>query len=184
MNTWKRVEPTIKMKIDYHEVVIKTFQLPNNNLATRATFFSETARAAGVIAITTDNKVIVGHQFRPGPEKMMIEIPGGGVGTSEDPEKAAVRELLEETGYTAGKTSFLGAFHRDAYVNGTWYYYLAMDCRPTHSQTLDHDEFIDLELMSITDFLASAKRGDMTDPFAVLAAYDKLKELQKKEKKR
>ena len=67
------------MKIDYHEVVIKTFRLPDDNLATRATFLAENTRAAGVIALTADNKVIVGHQFRPGPEKMMIEIPGGGV---------------------------------------------------------------------------------------------------------
>jgi ADP-ribose pyrophosphatase len=180
MKPWKRIEPTIKTKIDYHEVIIKLFELPDGKTATRATFLGEGGRAAGVIAVTTDNKIIVGHQFRPGPEKMMIEIPGGYVDDGEDPEQAAIRELREETGYVAGNVTSLGAFPKDAYVNGTWYYYLATDCELTHDQALDHDEFVDLELMSIEDFIANAKKGNMTDPFAVLAAYDQLKELQEK----
>lgn len=181
LNAWKRIEPTIKTKIDYHPVIVKTFELPDNKIATRTTFLAEDMRAAGVIAVTKDKKVIVGHQFRPGPEKIMCEIPGGYVDEGEDPEAAARRELTEETGYVAGKIEALGVFGRDSYVNGTWYYYLATECQMTHDQALDHDEFIDLELMSIEDFIANAKRGNMTDPFAVLAAYDQLKELQKGE---
>jgi len=180
MKSWKRIEPTIKTKIDYHEVIIKLFELPDGKTATRATFLGEGRRAAGVIAVTTDNKVIVGHQFRPGPERVMIEIPGGYVDDGEDPEKAAARELIEETGYIAGAVTPLGVFPKDAYVNGTWYYYLATGCTLLRDQALDHDEFVDLELMSIEDFIANAKKGNMTDPFAVLAAYDQLKELQEK----
>lgn len=181
MQPWRRIEPTINTKIDYQTVTIKTFQLPDGKLATRATFLNEGRRSAGVIAVTVDNMVIVGRQFRPGPEKVMLELPGGYVDEDEDSEEAAKRELLEETGYIAGKTTFIGAFPRDAYVNGTWYYYLATDCRASSSQTLDHDEFIDLKLMSIKDFIINAKKGNMTDPFAVLAAYEDLLKLSKED---
>ena len=182
MQPWKRVEPTIKTKIDYQEVTVKTFELPDGQLVTRAIFQYEGMRAAGVIAVTNDKKVIVGRQFRPGPEKVMLEIPGGYVDEGEDPEKAAQRELLEETGHSAKAMTFLGAFNRDAYMNGVWYYYLATGCEPTHDQALDGDEFIDLEYISIDDFLTNAKKGNMTDPFAVLAAQDRLLQIQKEEK--
>lgn len=180
MTSWQRIEPTINTKIDYHPVVIKTFRLPDGAIATRATFLSESMRAAGVIAITKDKKVIVGRQFRPGPEREMWEIPGGYVDENEDPESAARRELLEETGYVPGTMLALGEFIRDSYINGRWYYFLATDCELASERALgDKDEFIDVELISIGEFIANAKQSKMTDSVAVLAAYDQLQELQK-----
>jgi ADP-ribose pyrophosphatase len=181
MKRWKKVEPTVITKIDYQNVIVKTFTLPNNDIVTRATFFSEGHRAAGTIAVTKDKKIIVAKQYRPGPEKILEELPGGFVDAGEEPEAAARRELLEETGYTPGSMIFLGEFPRDAYVNGTWYYFLALDCEHIASQALEDDEFVTYELRSIEDFLDNAKKGNMTDPGAVLAAYEKLKQLQKED---
>ena len=178
MQSWKRIDPTIVTKIDYHNVVVKTFELPNGEITTRATFLGEGRRAAGVVAITKDNKVVVAKQFRPGPEKIMYEIPGGWVDDGEEPEAAARRELLEETGYSASEVTPLGIFGRDSAINGSWYYYLATGCERTHDQSLDSDEFVDIELVTIDDFLKNAKSGNMTDPFAVLGAYDELMKLK------
>src|SRR5581483_5446424 len=92
---WKRVEPTIVTKIDYRHVVVKTFEVPGKDKKlTIATFLSEGKQAAAVIALTKDKKVVVARQFRHGPEKIMDEIPGGGVEPGEDPEAGARRELL------------------------------------------------------------------------------------------
>jgi ADP-ribose pyrophosphatase len=181
MKPWQRIEPTVRTKIDYHDVIVKTFRLPDDTITTRATFLAEDRRAAGVIAVTKDHKVVVARQFRPGPEQIMDDIPGGYVDAGEEPEIAARRELLEETGYKPGTFTFLGEFGRDAYVNGRWYYYLATDCEKVSEQSLDDDEFISVELRSIPEFIDTAKRGGMSDPFAVLAAYDQLIEIQKQE---
>jgi ADP-ribose pyrophosphatase len=55
---------------------------------------------ASVVALK-GNKVIMVRQFRPSLGRKTLEIPGGKVDAGEDPEKAAIRELEEETGYRA-----------------------------------------------------------------------------------
>lgn len=178
MDRWKRIDPTVITKIDYREVVVKTFKTPDDTVEVRATFLSEETRCAGVIAITDDNQVVIARQFRPGPERVMDEIPGGGVEEGEDPEAAARRELLEETGYQPTEMEFLGEFSRDAYMNGRWFYYLATGCRKVAHQSLDPNEFVGISLVSIETLISNAKQDRMTDVAAVLAAYDRLKELE------
>jgi hypothetical protein len=68
--------------------------------------------------------------------------------------------------------------YRDAYINGTWFYYLATDCQAdSNGQSLDKDEQIDPVLISIEQLIKNALAGRMTDPFAVFLAYERLKTL-------
>jgi ADP-ribose pyrophosphatase len=177
---WRRVEPTIVTKVDHRYVVVKTFIVPGTNKRfTFATYQPEGARAAGVVALTPENKVIVARQFRQGPEQVMDEIPGGKVDEGEDPQVAAQRELLEETGYAAGKMQLLGTNYGSAYNNGIWFYYLATGCTLSpDGPNSDENEPIEVKLISISALLRNAKRGGTTDPAAILMAYDKLKALE------
>lgn len=177
---WKRIEPTVVIKNDYRHVVIKTFRVPESgNTKTIATWGSEGGRSAAVIALTKDNRVIISRQYRPGPERIMDEIPGGRVDDNEDPEVGAKRELQEETGYVPGEFELLGMSSRDAYINSDTYYYLATNCELAASgQHLDEDEEVEVVLMTIDEFIKNAKDDNMSDPAAVLLAYDRLQELQ------
>lgn len=67
-----------------------------------------------IIAVTPDDCLLFVEQFRPAIECMTIEMPAGLVGdvaTSADESAvdAARRELIEETGYSAGRIEFLMA---------------------------------------------------------------------------
>jgi ADP-ribose pyrophosphatase len=60
----------------------------------------------GIIAITPDNKLLLVEQHRAPVDQRVIELPAGLVGDvagneSESISTAAIRELEEETGYTA-----------------------------------------------------------------------------------
>jgi ADP-ribose pyrophosphatase len=62
--------------------------------------------AAGIVAITDDDKVVLVEQFRPPVGQSLIELPAGLAGDIVGAEEeslliAAQRELLEETGYIA-----------------------------------------------------------------------------------
>ena len=50
--------------------------------------------------ITKEKKLILVEQRRAGTFEMTLESPGGVIDPGEDPKRAALRELEEETGYT------------------------------------------------------------------------------------
>jgi len=186
MKPWKRIEPTEVTAVGYRTVVSKTFVLNNGKTFDFQTNDVEGREYAGVVALTKDNRVLIARQFRPGPEKIMEEIPGGYV----DPEDkgdicaAAARELEEETGYKPGKIIYLGKVYKDCYNNAVWHYCLATDCAPNkQGQALEATEDVEVDIISIKQFLANAREGRMTDPGAVLLAYETLSRLAQAQSK-
>ena len=181
MQPWKRVEPTSFVKTAFRGITTKSFQMPDGSVRQYDVFDEDGIQHACVIALTSDNQVIIAEQFRPGPEKLMQEIPGGTIDPDESPLTAVTRELLEETCYAPGTIEPLGVGYKDAYMNASWHYFLARNCVAVdQEQRLGAGEYVNIRLISIDEFLENAKNGCMTDGDAVLLAYDKLMELKGK----
>jgi ADP-ribose pyrophosphatase len=182
MKAWKRVEPTTVTKVGWRKITSKTFVMSSGETTVFDTLHSDGQEFAGVLGLTNDNKVIIARQFRPGPELVMEELPGGFVDAGETPEQSARREFLEETGYEVGSMRYLGKFYKDTYMNATWHAFLALDCVLRAPQKLEaEEEDIEIATISIEQLLKNAKTGKMTDAVAVLLAYDTLKEIQETE---
>ncbi len=66
-----------------------------------------------ILPILNDNQVCLIRNFRLAVNQPLLELPAGTLEPGEAPLHCAERELIEETGYTAGKlealTSFLAA---------------------------------------------------------------------------
>ena len=60
-----------------------------------------------MVGVTPAGNVILERQFRPPVGRDVIELPAGLVESDEAMEVAAKRELIEETGWSAGKLEFL-----------------------------------------------------------------------------
>ncbi|HSX36049.1 MAG TPA: NUDIX hydrolase [Patescibacteria group bacterium] len=179
MKPWTRIDPTAVNKLSYRTIIAKTFRLPDGSIREFGTKDEEGSEAVGVIALTESNQVVIVRLFRPGPEQVMEEIPGGGMEAGETPLQAAARELQEETGYQ-GTFTYLGEVKYDAYTNTRRHYVMATGCaRTTTGQKLDHEErSLEVVMISIETLIANARAGRMTDPGAVLLAYDILRKMQ------
>lgn len=178
MKPWKRVEPTEVTKVGWRKITTKTFQMPDGEITTFDTLHPDGQEFAAIIAITKDKKVVITRQFRPGPELVMEELPGGFVDPGESPEDSAIRELLEETGYGVGSVKYLGSIHKDTYMNATWHVLLATGCEKTAEPEHGYTEHIDIDLISIDQLITNAKTDRMTDHAAILLAYDDLMKLK------
>ncbi len=115
-----------------------------------------------VVALTDDEEgrrcFIMVRQFRHGSMRVSLEFPGGVVDPGEDPEPAVLRELREETGYEAETLELLGSVNPNpAFMNNRCYTYLAESTRLVASLDLDHDEYIEVELVPLEDLLAGRR---------------------------
>src|SRR6056297_870490 len=90
---------------------------------------------------------IMVEQFRHGSGKVTFEFPAGPIDPGEEPQRAAERELLEETGYTAGSLVALGNVSPNpAFMNNRVHVFLANDLVWHKEQELDENEQIHTHL--------------------------------------
>jgi ADP-ribose pyrophosphatase len=156
---WTKLSET-PFKAGFRRMLTRTFALPNGNVDD-FTIKDERASVC-VLALTDKQEVILAKQFRPGPEEVLLELPGGGLEEGETTTEAAARELLEETGY-AGDLQHVTTCLDCGYSNMRRECFVATNCKKIAEQHLDDEEFIDVELMSLPDFRTHLRSGMLTD---------------------
>lgn len=127
-----------------------------------------------VIPLTEDDQVLMIRQYRHGTSEVSLEIPGGMVEpTDGSPREAAVRELIEETGYRAGRIDPIGAIAPNpAIQNNICHSFLAtdLDIAPG-GMDRGHDgteeiEVVRIPLIEVPDLI---RQGAITHALVVVA---------------
>ncbi len=67
--------------------------------------------AAAVIPLLPGGRVLLVRQFRPAAGRITLEVPAGKLEPGETPKESIRRELIEETGYRAGKIRHLRSYY-------------------------------------------------------------------------
>lgn len=156
----------INLKVD--EVL-----LPNGRSSKRELI--EHPGAVALVAITVENKLVLVEQYRKALERNIIEIPAGKIEKGEDPAYTAMRELEEETGYTAERLELIQSFSTSpGFADEVIHVYAAIGLKKSESgAVLDEDEFV--ELMEVTieeaeEMMKDNRIYDAKTAFAVLWA--------------
>ena len=145
---------TISLRVD-------TVEIPNRGYKKRE--IVEHNGAVGIIAITRENKVVLVKQYRKAIEKELWEIPAGKIEPGENPKESAIRELKEETGYSAQSIKLLHKFYTSAgFSNQKIYIYLAENLT-SGSQDFDDDEFIETKEFSLNEVYDMIYNNDIED---------------------
>jgi ADP-ribose pyrophosphatase len=135
-------------------------------------FIIEPFNWVNVIAVTSGREVVLVEQYRHGIDGITLEIPGGIIDEGEQPEAAARRELLEETGYEADSWKLLGInAPNPAIQNNLCYTFLAEPARPVAAQNLDHTEEIGIHLYHLDHIAELIKEGKINHALVIAAFY-------------
>jgi len=116
-----------------------------------------------VIPVTEDNEIYLVKQFRYPFRTVTREVPAGKLEKGEDHAECGRRELLEETGCTCSEYIYLGEMlPTPAYNTEVTYMYLARGLSFS-KQSLDADEFLDVEKIPLTKAVKLVMDGTLRD---------------------
>jgi ADP-ribose pyrophosphatase len=117
-------------------------QLPNGGEAARE--YIVHPGAAVVVALLDDGRLVMERQYRYPLGRAVIEFPAGKLDAGEPSKRCAVRELREETGYSAAEWAFAGTMHNAiAYSTEHIDIWFARGLT-LGAQHLDDEEFLDV----------------------------------------
>ena len=180
MEKWKTINSNYIIQRPWATLRVDKLEMPNGNIKEEY-YVLEYPTWVNMVALTEDNQVIFVKQYRHGAGKIMVELPAGVVEDNEDPEIAARRELLEETGYAFDDISYVCELFANPATSGNiTYTYLLTGGRKVQEQELDPSEDIEVVLMDLQEakqFLFDNKIGQALHSSALFYTLKKLGEL-------
>lgn len=156
---WKKIDEN-SFKAGYKRFLKRAFNLPSGER--RDVDIKDVGKTVCIFPITLTGNIVMTRQYRPGPEKILTELPGDSIGFDEDPLQAARDKLLEETGYD-GELEFISTSLNDAYSNMIRYNYVARNCVKKSGSHFDSVKFVEVEEMSLKNFIQHMRSGEMTN---------------------
>jgi ADP-ribose pyrophosphatase len=166
---WKHLSSEKLMETPYFTVRSDKLLLPDG--AVKDPYYVlERPDAAIVFPLTGEGEVVLVRQYRPAIGRIELGLPAGLVEESEEPEKAARRELLEETGYAGGEWELLGVVASSPSLKDNWaHLYLARGVSRDALPQPDEYERVEVVLALVEELLPKVAGGEIVSSSGVAA---------------
>ncbi|MGB7156855.1 MAG: NUDIX hydrolase [Tepidisphaeraceae bacterium] len=131
--------------------------------------------AVCVLPLFPNETVLLIRNRRYAVGQILLELPAGTLEKNEDPINCAGRELLEETGYLAGRLKSLGNFYTSpGILSEKMYAYAAYDLEQSNA-ALEEGEEIELNPVPFDEAIHMIKEGRIVDgkTIATLLMYER-----------
>ena len=166
---WERLSSEKLIETPYFALRLDKLRLPDGAIKDPY-YVIERPDAAIVFPLTKEGEVVLVRQYRPAIGKMELGLPAGLVEEGEDPEKAARRELLEETGHAGGEWELLGVVASSPSLKDNWaHLFLARDVEHSASQQPDEHERLEVVLVPVGELLPKVSAGEIVSSSGVVA---------------
>jgi 8-oxo-dGTP pyrophosphatase MutT (NUDIX family) len=154
----------------------KVFELIRENVTlengtTTDLEFIEHPGATAIIPFLDDKRIVLLKQYRHALKNYIWEIPAGTLDPQEEIISCAKRELIEETGYSAGQWHRLGEITPvPGYSNERIHIFLATELQPA-DQNLDEDEVIQVQAVDFLKAFEMIGDGEIQDAKSIAGLF-------------
>ena len=119
--------------------------------------------AAAIIPFVSDREILMVRQFRYALGRETLEIPAGKLDPGETPEQCIRTELLEETGYEAGKIEWVYTYSPAlGYSNELIHIYSGHELRKAGT-AIDEKEISSVEKISMEELKSMIRKKLVVD---------------------
>ncbi|MGB3066078.1 NUDIX hydrolase [Sphingobacterium sp. InxBP1] len=177
MEKWKLLSSEYICKEPWATLRKDTCELPDGRINDHY-YVLEYPDWVNMVGITEQNELLVIKQYRHGAGMLSLEIPAGTMEPGENPVDAAIREMLEETGYAFDHIEEIATLYANPATSGNvTYTYLMTGGRKVQEQALDDHEEIDVYLVPLPEakkMLLDNKFSQALHSSALFYAFNKL----------
>ena len=168
MEYWeKRIDGEEKYKGIIVRVVLDRAELHTGKIVKREVV--EHPGGVGVLPVDEEGNCYMVRQFRYPFQRTMLEMPAGKLEYGEEPLPAAMRELSEETGFTADEIVELGSCcSSPGFCTERLHLYLALGLHAGASHP-DQDEYLNVEKIPLETLSQMVMKGEIDDAKTIVA---------------
>jgi 8-oxo-dGTP pyrophosphatase MutT (NUDIX family) len=149
---WQVVTETELFADKYLGIVTQHIKLPSGAVIPDFHLIKSPSWAA-TIAVTERQELVLVQQYRHAHAGVSLELPAGVIEPNEEPMVAALRELEEETGYSAPGVEPLWTIRPEPSRHQQWAHFgVARDVRLTMPRALDPTEDMSVVLRPLQEF--------------------------------
>ncbi len=176
LQKWKLISEETAFETPWFKIKKQLLKTPQGKTPTF--YIHDTHDSVLCVCVTEDKKVLIEKQYRPAINKVSIDYPAGGVEESdEDTEKAVLRELKEETGYTATSFKRISVIDKEPAFSKTRMHIFVAEGFTEGMSSPDENESIVADFIPAKQVLQMIKDGEMSCTFCVSATFLAFEEL-------
>lgn len=173
IHPWKVLKSTEIFKSSFFRFRRDECELPDKRVMPNY-YVMEFPDWVNVVPVTDDGRIVLVEQYRHALGKNVLEIPGGSThpGQGEDPKKAALRELAEETGYVPEDMRLIGVHAPNpALQTNRMHTYIAFGCKKVAEP--DPDPFEDLRtvLLPVNEVIGKVFSGEINHSIVIASLF-------------
>lgn len=127
-------------------------------------YIIDSTDVAIIIPVTVDGKVVTIREYKNGAKTIVTAFPAGYAEEEEPLEKAAKRELEEETGYIPERLEYIGkALDSPTKQPNSKFFYIAWGCKKEVDWKHKKKEINELKEVSVDEALNMLQKGTIND---------------------
>ena len=158
--SWNTIHSEKKADFPLFKVFEDIVELPNG---LKLDYYRVEKIPVVVVLPILSDKIVMVKQYRYPIKSDSLELPAGHVWPEEDIKECALRELKEETGFSAGKIEKIVSYHPSTeYSDQVYHVFIAKELKEGKINQEKY-EIIEVELLNVKSVIDKIIKGDITD---------------------